>query len=421
VFILRTALKDLKRRLRDPAAFAIWLGMPLALGGMIGLAFGGLGPGGDETPTAEIWVVDEDESMLSGMLVTALAAGGDLGFPLVAREVGSSEGRALIEDGNGSALLIIPPDFSDDLLNERPTSLELVTNPTQFVLPQMVEESLRLVVDAVFYLQQTLGEPMSRIVEAADTSDGFLDNSDVAEIAILINEAMIRMDSLLFPPVIELEIVRPGQTEDSEDDAVEPGFIDIFLPAMLFMALLFMGWGISEDIWIEKHQGTLRRAISTPHASAAFLAGKVLAATLLMAVVALVSLVAARYLLGAQVQNLVAAWLWTTFAGSLFLILAFLLQLHATSQRAGSTLSALVMMPLLMLGGSFFPFDLMPEGFVRIGRWTPNGWALIQLNDIMRAEVDWSRLAVTAAGIALLGLLLFVLANRRMAGAFARS
>jgi ABC-type multidrug transport system permease subunit len=419
MFVLDTALKDLKRRLRDPAAFALWVGMPLALVTMISLAFGGFG--GAETPTAEIWVVDDDESTLSGILVTALSAGGDFGFPLIAREVESAEGRTLIDDGKGSALLIIPPDFGDDLLNERPTTLELVTNPTQYVLPQIVEESLRLLVDAVFYLQQTVGEPISRIVEAADTSDGFLDNSEVAEISVLINEAMMRMDSLLFPPVIDLEIVAAGQAGDSDDAAAGPGFIEIFLPAMLFMALVFMALGISEDLWIEKRQGTLRRALATPNASAKFLAGKLLSATVLMGVIAFVSLIVARYLLGAQVQNLVQAGLWTTFAGAFFLVLVFPLQLYASSQRAGGVLSGLIMMPLLMLGGSFFPFEIMPEGFSRIGRFTPNGWALMQLNDILRADVDWGRLGLTAAGIAVIGCAVFLVANRRMAGAFARS
>ena len=229
---------------------------------------------------------------------------------------------------------------------------------------------------------------------------------------------MIRMDSLLFPPVIDIDVVRPN---DSRSDAPQRGFIDLFLPSMLFMALVFMALGISEDLWVEKQQGTLSRALATPNAAAKFLAGKLLAATALMAVVALAALVAARYVLGAQVQNLVPAVLWTTYTGAFFVLLVCLLQLYASSQRAGGVLGSLIMMPLLMLGGSFFPFETMPEGFMRIGRLTPNGWALIQLNDILRSDVDWSRLAVTAAGIGLAGAILFLVANRRMAGAFARS
>ena len=419
MFILRTARKDIQRRLKDPFSFAIWLGIPLALGLAITLAFGGFSSG--RTPTAEVWVVDEDESTVSGMVVTALASGGDFGFPLVAREVEAGEGRKLIDNGKGSALLTIPPNFGDDLLNSRPTELSLVTNPTQFFLPEIVEESLNLVVDGVFYLQQTIGEPIRQIVDSADTSDGFLENRDVAEISILINEAMIRMDTLLFPPVIDLEIVRRGEAADGEPASQGPGLIDAFLPSMLFMALVFMALGISEDIWVEKSQGTLRRALATPHASASFLAGKLLGATALMGAIVFLTIIAARFLLGAQSQNILQASVWGTLSGAIFVLFAYPLQLYAKSQRAGGVLSSLVIMPLMMLGGSFFPFEMMPEGLARIGRFTPNGWAQTELISILRDEADWLRVGISATGLIALGTILFFLANRRMAGAFVRN
>jgi len=40
-----------------------------------------------------------------------------------------------------------------------------------------------------------------------------------------------------------------------------------------------------------------------------------------------------------------------------------------------------------MLGGSFFPFDMMPKGFAQVGRLTPNGWSVIQLQNILAGEV----------------------------------
>lgn len=415
--IIATALKDLKRRLRDPAAFAIWIGFPLALGSMISLAFGGLAS--DEVPTAEIWVADEDQSVLSGILVTALAAGADLGFPVVAREVSLSEGRSMIDRGNGTALLVIPENFADDYLNERPTRLELVTNPVQSVLPQMVEESLKIVVDAAFYLQAVFGEPISQIVESANIEDGFLDSADVAAVSILINDTMRRVGTFLNPPVIEVEVIRPDQGADAGDDGLR--FVDVFLPSMLFMALVFMALGISEDMWTEKQQGTLRRALATPNAAAKLLAGKLAAAAAIMAVVVFVSLLGARHLLDAGVDNLVLAGAWATLSGVLILVLVYPLQLFATSQRGGGVLSGLVMMPLLMLGGSFFPFDVMPQALARIGRLTPNGFALTELVSIMQDHIDWTRLALSIAVMAAVGVVLFFVCCRRMAGTFARS
>ena len=79
------------------------------------------------------------------------------------------------------------------------------------------------------------------------------------------------------------------------------------------------------------------------------------------------------------------------------------------------------MMPLLMIGGSFFPFDMMPESLAQIGRFTPNGWALTELIGILRDTVNWGSLALSAAIMALIGILLFFIANRRLAGTFARN
>ena len=70
--------------------------------------------------------------------------------------------------------------------------------------------------------------------------------------------------------------------------------------------------------------------------------------------------------------------LWITFAGAVMLSYFVLLQLLASGQQAGSLLSNLVLFPLVMVGGSFFPFEAMPEWMAAIGGWTPNGLALVR-------------------------------------------
>ena len=43
----------------------------------------------------------------------------------------------------------------------------------------------------------------------------------------------------------------------------------------------------------------------------------------------------------------------------------------------------MILFPLLMVGGSFFPFAVMPEWMAAIGRRTPNGMALVQFEAIL--------------------------------------
>ena len=416
-FALLTAANDLRRKLRDPLGLALWLGIPIAIGLMIRLAFGG---SGGSSPKAHVLVADLDDGILSGLLVSALGSGpgsdqlGDL--PFSAESVTLEEGRERIEDGDASALLVIPEGFGAALLAEDPCTLELVTNPAQRILPGMVENALELAVEASFYAHRMFGDVIEDMTAEPPEGRHTLPADDVARISITINDVIERMGDLLFPPVLELVIEK-----DEEEEGSGPNFGALFFPSMLFMTLFFLAQGLSEDIWVEKDRGTLRRALTTPNRAAAFVGGKVLAAMVLIAVVTALALVLASTAFGIELQNHALSVLWASVAGGLLTSLMLCLQIFASSQRAANLLSNLVMMPLLMLGGSFFPFEAMPDWMARIGRWTPNGWALVQLKAIQADEIELAALLPALAGVVLVGGALFLVTVRRVAGPFARS
>jgi ABC-type multidrug transport system permease subunit len=80
--------------------------------------------------------------------------------------------------------------------------------------------------------------------------------------------------------------------------------------------------------------------------------------------------------------------LWATLSGTMLAAAMMALQLFAASQRAGNIITLTVIFPLMMLGGSFFPFEIMPRWMAAVGMWTPNGWALQRLKDIVLERVD---------------------------------
>src|SRR5262245_4535486 len=354
-------------------SFALWLGIPLAIGTMLRLAFGGdSGP-----PRAHVLVVDEDDSVLSRFLLEALEGGGAESAPFDAELVGAEEGKERIDDGDASALLVLPAGFGEALLNEEPCTLRLVKNPAQRLLPGMVEESLGLLSDAVFYVHRVFGAPIRAMTAEPPAGRSTLPNEDVARIALAINAAMERTSALLSPPAIKLVV-----EERAMDDEQGPNFAQLFFPSMFFMTLFFLAQGMSEDLWVERAGGTLRRALVTPQRAAAFLCGKLLAALVLLSAVSLAALLLGRFVFGLDPSNVLLAVLWSALAGALFVLFLYILQMYASSQRAGNLLSTLVTMPLLMLGGSFFPFEAMPAGMAALGRHTPNGWALERFKEI---------------------------------------
>ena len=97
------------------------------------------------------------------------------------------------------------------------------------------------------------------------------------------------------------------------------------------------------------------------------------------------------------------------------------LQLVATSARGGQLLSTMVLFPLIMIGGSFFPFETMPAWMAEIGRWTPNGLALLEIKKILFGTIDPATLALASIGIGIPAAVIFLLSVKRLKGAFATS
>jgi ABC-type multidrug transport system permease subunit len=230
------------------------------------------------------------------------------------------------------------------------------------------------------------------------------------------NQFVRRVKPYLMPPVIQLDTVNLEERKEGP----ERTFGDIFFPSMFFMAVVFVAQSLSDDVWKEKARGTLRRTLTTPLSTALFLLGKVLAAAVFLGVVSIVALATARWVLHLPFFDIPLAALWTTLAGTFMLLLFTALQLCASSQRGGHLLANAVTFPLVMLGGSFFPFEVMPDWMARIGKWTPNGWSLLRLREILDGKPDPQLMGITALALIALGIGLFMLTLMRMSR-FART
>ena len=415
-FIWLTAMKDWRRQRRNPAEVLVWLGIPLLIGSLIILAFGG---SGGPRPQAHLLVVDEDDSFLSGLLIGALSQD-QVGSVLRAEVVQREAGQRLVADGKATALLVIPPGFGTAVLQEEPTTLRLWTNPAQTILPGIVEEMLSILVDGSFYLHRLLGDELRLIAQGPAAGLNTLPDGVVAAIAVTINGVAEQIASNLTPPVIIL-----AEPEPTADEAAEAGddfnLGMLFVPSILLMGLLFMAQGLGADIWQEREQQTLRRVLCTPRRISDFLLGKLLAGTSMMLLVCLVGLSLGYAYFRLDARSLPLAVLWAASSGALLTALLTVIQLFATSQRAGNILTLVLVFPLGMIGGSFFPFEAMPGWMVAVGRWTPNGFALQRLNNIMFERATTSELVASWLLFAVLIALLYSICTWRLRRGFAQA
>jgi len=408
VFVWATALKDLRRRARDPVALVLWLGIPLVIVSLILLAFGG----NDRPPIARVLIENRDSSLVARLLIDALERS-----PVIQTEaVASSVARQEIDKGGATALLVIPKGFGSAVLDGDSTTLQLVTNPAQRILPGIVEENLGMVADAGFYLQRLFGDEVKTFMGGPPTGQFAFPQGEITGATARINRTIGRIGPYIMPPVVTLETKREVQ-----DTGQSLGLGALFFPGVLFMSLLFMASGLASDVWQEAELGTLRRVITTPQNIAGFLAGKLLAGAILICGVVLAALLVGVWAFQVKPLVIPVGLLWATFSGVVFLMGLTLIQLHASSARTAGTLTTMIIFPLLMVGGSFFPFESMPAGLARFGRLTPNGWALTQLKAILWGGVEPGSIAIAFAGLVAVGLVAFWISARRLQRGFVTS
>jgi len=385
-------VKDLRRRLADPLALVLWFGIPLLVASLLGLvSAGGQGPRG------RLLLADADEGLV-GLVIAGAVRQQPLSTFFALERVAEAEGRAEVAAGRASALVIVPAGATGAILDGRPVTLALVTNPSQRILPAIVQQGLEMLVEAAFYLQRLGGDALA-LVRDGQRTEGFLDDDRIARASVDLNQRLRRLARVLFPPVLALA-PKPAAGEGSPGAAA--GALDIgrlLLPGVLFMALLFVAQGTSDDIWDEQRQGTLRRAMSAPGSVLAFLAAKLASGAAIAAGASLVALAAGIALFGVPPLRAAAAWPWCVFGGVVLLCLFQVPQLVATTRQGAGLLSNLIVFPLMMIGGSFFPFEMMPAWMARIGRWTPNGQAVARLKELLAGTADPAALAVAVVAM----------------------
>jgi ABC-type multidrug transport system permease subunit len=367
-FLFTSAIKDLRRIRRDPVMLLTWLGIPTLIALLLVVIFGR----GDARPNGKLLIVDEDQGIGATLLAGAFSQGA-LGNMISVEKVERGEGRRRINQGDASALLVIPKNFTTALIEGKPAHLQLIRNPAQRILPEIIEEVLSMLTDGAFYLQIVAGPQLREASSITAPTD-----AGIAAISVKFNQDVIGLRKYLMPPLIQLD------TKVIQEKTDKPGgFAALMLPGMLYMAVFFIAGGLATDVWRERTSGALRRVVTTPASFGAFLGGKLLATLVVLALVGGFGLAVAHFLADLPISNFPLAVLWVAISGTGLYLFMMLLQSLASTERVANMLSNFVLLPLTMLGGSFFPFDMMPKGFAQIGRLTPNGWSVTELQKIL--------------------------------------
>jgi ABC-2 type transport system permease protein len=406
--ILLILKKDLRRRQRAPLGTVTMLLMPLVLTAVIGLVFAGGGnDGGAEIPRVKLLIADEEGGMGGNLLSGAFSQGelADLFDPLPVAS--AEEGRRLMDQGEASALLVIPPNFTNDVLDGNPVTLQVVKNPAQSILPEIAVQTVDVLALALNSASRLLGEPLAEIRKMIEQEEG-LEESAVLALSSVIYTKMNSMGGYFFPMPVSVVEEEDAVEETVAAEKEEEGGFNIFtfiLPGLAFMGILFIGEMAMRDVLAEQTAGTLSRALTTPLSPVHFLAGKMAQAFILCLACQALMMISGTLIFGVHWGPLHLVALFTAAAALSVTGLTALIFGLARSERQGSAIASLLIMGMSLLGGSMFPLEMLPGFIQAAGRFTLNFWAIkgfrtLAIEDGGLSQIAFPLLLLTGVGLA---------------------
>jgi len=152
----------------------------------------------------------------------------------------------------------------------------------------------------------------------------------------------------------------------------------LVLPGMLGLTVVFNGlMGTSGHLCVDREDGTLLRARTTPYGVAGYLTGKIVLVTGWVVISVLILLVPGTFLVGGLALGTAGTWLtlaWVVLLGTVAMI--------PIGAVVGSVMpnprsQGMIMMPmaaLIAVSGIFYPLTALPVGLQAVGQVFPVYW-----------------------------------------------
>lgn len=421
--------------LRNRALLVALLAYPFVLALALGSAF-------QEPPQRlELAVVNEDESG-----ATVDVGGAELsvdaildaahGFANVHRAPTEEAALRMLRAGDVDAVLVVPPNFMDDLarLGSNAT-LELVVDEADPVRAGVARNAVEGALDA--FIQRVVQKKIDDVVELLRlTTEGGSTQLLGARVDVLgIDESIRRLNETrdALPPggeeaakvqeVVEfLEFARtflasservltttaiPVQVHARGLTTQEASLASVALPGALVLGVFWTGALAAALLSArERETGAHRRLAAAPGARAIMLASKTLVALLTALVPATLVLAVGIAALDAQVFDPALATLALALAALAAASLGALAAALARNTGGAALLVVLVLIPMLLLGGLFYPIAYMPASAQVVAKLLPVTFATDALRDAMLRATPIADALPALAGLAATALLL---------------
>ncbi|CAJ1003318.1 ABC transporter permease [Brevibacillus aydinogluensis] len=363
------ARKEWKLLLKEKGLFFWLIVLPIAFIVLFGTIFNGAG-----NTSLKISYIDLDQTTASRAFIQAIEDAG--GYKMVeAVESEMADKIQQIRDGKETVLLVIPRKFGQGIESQ-----------------EGKQTSVTVYRDAA---AKAAAGPLLAILE--NLANGYRDNKVKAAL-----QATGRSKSWQ-----EQVMAAPFRIDDRPENALTNSSISQYVPGYTVMFVFFVIISMIRRFMSDKESGMIARMRSTTIKPISYLAGMWLAYLAVALIQCTVLLLFGHWVYGLQLGDITAIALLVFALALCGTGLGLALSMLVRSENQGMALTQLLTMGGAVLGGLWFPIDLMPSTMRAIGHFTPQFWAQKAFQDIivrgMHTADIWQSLLVLAA-VALAGL-----------------
>lgn len=366
------AFKDLKERIRDRTAILIAIVVPLVLAFIFSEILGGAT---GDTNAIQLGYVDQDGGAVAQAFVTqVLGQVAKSGIVNLHSEQSVDAATDLVKRGKLKALIVIPPNFTQEVESGAPASMQVVGN---------------------------VDSPVSAAI-ARSIAEGYV--ADLNRIRIAVAAAAGADPSTLSPAQLNSLVSKAAAAQSAvvvQDVSSQVKQLDAKSFYAAGMAVFFVFFSVQfgvSSLLEERNDGTLARLLVAPIDRTAILAGKLLTSFLVGIVSMGVLVIASSLFFG-------AAW-GNPLGVAILIVSAVLAATGITSVIAGFARDAeqagnaqtVVSVVLGLLGGTFFPVAQAPGILSTLTFVAPQAWFLRGLGDLRGGDLS----AVTMPALAML-------------------
>ncbi len=332
MILLNLTIAHIKMMLRNRQALFWSLAFPLIFVFVFGIFYGA------ETGGATMAVIDRADDEVSRTLVDRLAGADNLEVVQLEDE---AEARRQVFDGEIGFALVIPEGFGETAAANPPAQVSLIYDDTR---------------------------PFGSFVI------GFVESS--------IGRANLEM--LAVQPPIALSPERVSRQHFSRVDLVMPGLA-------VWGVMSFSVMGLATALTTYREKRILVRIQATPLRVSYFFATKVITYLILALFQIAILMSAGVFVFGATLQgDLLHIGAIVIFANLVFLCLGFIVAAHSRTTAAASGLGNVIVLPLFLLSGVFFPTNVLPDVVRNIVEFLPLSPALVAMRGIsLEARPIW--------------------------------